>query len=186
MPERIGRGNPEVERIITEMDALNTALRARDPQDIESAVALVRHLRETRGEPETFEEFMILACMQKILGEPIVTMPPKERPLGVMEYEAIGLAWVAWAADRPNEAFNRVRGLMGEPEPGTLGGTGAIQTMTLHYWARGIEALAVGAKAEAERLFRRAAEVGSSFGTDSHPVVLWTMAASFFPKPTAT
>lgn len=183
--EQIGRGNPEVERILTEMDALNTTLRAvfTNLEGFPDALRLVRQSYGTRGKPETLDDFVVLVAMARILGARAPTSPPVllEEPEGEARVtETIALAWVDWAAGRASEGARRLR----ELSPATP--NESIHMLALRNWAAAVEALTANADHEARRCFQRAYEIGASFGTDSHPVVLWTMAASFFPKPTAT
>jgi hypothetical protein len=187
MDEQFGEGDPEVKRIIAEMNALNTALQALDnPQEVPNALRLVRQVRETHLEPETFEGFVILVAMSKIVAAQAPTNPPRlllGHPWTTHVFEQVGLAWVAWTAQRSPEALRciyRLRDVQKERELGE-DRSGAIQLLALYDWARAVEALANEMPTEAERFFKRATAIGASFGTESHPVVLWTMAASLFP-----
>ena len=61
------------------------------------------------------------------------------------------------------------------------GEDGAVETLSLNFWARAIELLVQEQRIEAKRFFERATEVGSQFGTRTNPSVCWSYAASFFP-----
>jgi hypothetical protein len=186
MTRRFGQGNPEVEQIIAEMIALNASLRAiKDPGEVPDALRLVRQSFKVRKAPKSFEDFVIVQAMRKLLGlEPLKGFPKtlSMYPWTQAVFEVVGLAWVAWAEGKPIEAEKFVKQLWGAPErAGAVPDDrrGAVHLLALQSWAKAVEALAAGVPEEAERFFKRAAEIGASFGNESHPVVLWTMAASF-------
>lgn len=172
--------NPEVEGIITEMDALNACLRALTN---ESTAATARKLvgRAWMVHPEgtTVDSYVTRVAMADILGL-AAPMPLYSGTLSA--WERVAIAWTLWLHGSKREAEALLREAQ---EAGDEPHDGAVHRMALQHWMRAIQALLRGEREEARRLFQRAADLGSSFGTESHPVVLWTMAASFFPKPAA-
>lgn len=57
----------------------------------------------------------------------------------------------------------------------------AVHAMAIRFWARAIESVVEGDMREAQRLFRRAYEIASSFGVESQPAIGWLYAAVFLP-----
>jgi hypothetical protein len=181
-----GRGNPEVERVIAEMNALNAAIQASDPRLAREAQGMVRAVEATWPEPRTVSDYAIRTAMARITGNPLPTGEP-ERTTGeatiwaVRAFELIGLAWLAWTRNDPQRARFWIGRWSIEGEDKTkLDSEGAIQAFAVALWANAIEALIDNRTDDARRFFRRVFDVGSSFGTESHPTVLWTMAGSFF------
>lgn len=173
--------DPEVVAVLAEMEAVSAAVRSiEDPTEVPNALRLVQEARSTRLHPRTVEEFTLLTAMSKILGLQGPDDPPKQDPTLPWEERAtahLSLAWSAWTRGRPEEASAHLQLVRAPKQTSTHG-------MALGFWAKAIEALLEGKADVARRFFRRTYEVGSSVGTESHPVVLWTMAASFFPHTT--
>ena len=168
--------NPVVRRIIDEMNALNLTLRSVDePEYAEEALSLVRSMWDTRRPPRTWEDFFIQSAWALLLRE---AAPQHPRKVGKKPRREtiLGLAWVAWSK-RDNQEASRYLSSLGPP---TIGKTGLIHLQTLIQWTHAIEALIEGRSDIAARRFQRAYEIGASFGTESHPIILWTMAASLF------
>lgn len=95
--------------------------------------------------------------------------------------ETASLAWLGWAGGQdPSRASREVSRLQEEATESS----GALHRATLSLWLSAIEHLTNENLPEARRLWNRAIEIGSSLGTESHPAILWSYAASFFPlKP---
>ncbi len=181
-----GRGNPEVERVIAEMNALNAAMTASTPVLAREAQAMVRGVENAWPSPVTVSDFTIRAAMSRITGTTAPSGEParttgEEAVWAVRAFELVALAWLAWSRGDERRARFMIEQWSRESEDKTnLTEEGAIQAFAVALWANAIEALINGRTEDARRFFRRVYEVGSSFGTESHPTVLWTMAASFF------
>jgi len=184
-----GRGNPEVERVISEMNALNAAIKASTPALAREARSMVRAVEAQWPEPQTVSEFVIRAAMAEITGSALPTGEPtrttgEAADWATRSFELVGLAWLAWVRGDVDRARFWIGRYATEGEDKTnLSEGGAIQVFAVAIWALAIEALIDNRPEDAHRFYRRVFEVGSSFGTESHPTVLWTMAASFFVTP---
>ena len=135
----------------------------------------------------TMADFAIRAAMSRItgsappIGQPVRTSG-EEAVWSVRGFELIATAWIAWTRGDTNRARYWIRHWSNEQSEmlSNLDDSGAIQAWAVTLWANAVEALVEERPDDARRFFRRVYEVGSSFGTESHPTVLWTMAASFF------
>lgn len=58
----------------------------------------------------------------------------------------------------------------------------AVHAMAVRFWAGALEAVVGNDMREAQRLFRRAYEIASSFGVESQPAIGWLYAAVFLPR----
>lgn len=179
-----GRGDPEVERVISEMNALNAALSSDVPP--RQARAMIQEVERQWPTPRTVSDFTIRAAMARITGNAVPAGEP-ERTTGeaaawsVRAFELVALAWLAWTRGETERARFWIRRWAAESaDKMNLDREGAIQAFAVALWANAVEALVEERPFDARRFFRRVYEVGSSFGTESHPTVLWTMAASFF------
>ena len=147
---------------------------------------MVRAVETAWPMPVSVTDFTVRAAMSRITGTVAPSGEP-ERTTGeaavwaVRGFELIALAWLAWSRGDERRARFMIEQWSREGEDKTnLSEEGAIQAFAVALWANAIEALIEGRPEDARRFFRRVYEVGSSFGTESHPTVLWTMAASFF------
>jgi hypothetical protein len=180
-----GRGNPEVERVIAEMNALNAALQAEGPKLAAEAQAMVRAVENGWPEPRTVTDFTVRAAMARITGGAQLTGDPERAEMPtwpVRAFELVALAWLAWSRGDTGQARHHIGRWLAESEmpENATGSDGAIQAFAVALWANAIEALIEGRTDDSRRFYERVYQVGSSFGTESHPTVLWTMAASFF------
>ncbi len=178
-----------MDAMLAELDALHAIVQVIDQgDDPQEALDLTRRAFDLAANPKTFEAQIIRYAMAIVLGES-VTLPATngrgswERAL----YEGIARAWACWAADAtspvPAEEFAK---LHSRSEFGNdTKRKGAVHLMALHHWLTAVEALVEGNPVAARRFWKRAIEVGASFGTESHPVVLWAYAASFWPHKRA-
>jgi hypothetical protein len=180
-----GRGNPEVERVIAEMNALNAALSACSPALAREAQGMVRAVEGAWPEPLTVADFTVRAAMARITGGSPPTGDPERTvmpPWPMRAFELVALAWLAWSRGDMDLATHHIERWVAEAAmPENLSNSeGAIQGFAIALWANAIEALIEGRAEDSRRFYERVYQVGSSFGTESHPTVLWTMAASFF------
>lgn len=177
-----GRGNPEVERVIAEMNAVNAILSSSTPT--RDAQQMVRAIEAQWPTPHTVPEFVLRAAMARITGSAAPVGEPErtsEPVWSTRAFELIALAWLAWSQGDPSRAhFFIARWSTEGSEKTHLDDKGAIQAFAVALWACAVEALVEGRREDSLRFFKRVYEVGSNFGTESHPTVLWTMAASFF------
>ncbi len=179
---------PSVNRVAHEMNALQAAQLVVE-RGVDRAEALV--LCRTylgRLEPRTVEDRVIEGALKLILkreiGYPAVEA---NRAVKWESYvaEVVGIAWLAWASGNCDDAFAAVRRLRSKQKrkESFAGETGAIHLMTLYWWSQAVLLLRKGDRTQARRFFKRAIEMGAQFGTDSHPMISWSYAASFFHEP---
>lgn len=179
--------NPEVKHIIEEMNALNATLRATTPEMVTEAREKVRAILSASPEPVSVSDFVLRAAMSKITGMPApqgAPEPVEGASWSMRAFELVGLAWLAWSRGDPLKATALITvWTEGEELKARTGPSqeGAVQAYSVSLWATAIAALLAGNMEDARRLYRRVHDVGSSFGTESHPVILWTMAATFTP-----
>jgi hypothetical protein len=176
-----------VVRILHEMDALNAALRVVESGgDVDEARLLGRTFL-ARLDPETVEQRVIEASLQLILKEPvdnaIVDGAPPRNPWEEHVAAAVATSWLAWAAgDKPRAQaqIKRLRAKRKTTVEAFKGRTGAIHLLTLYFWSQAVSELLLEDRRSARRFFKRAIELGGQFGTNSHPMISWAYAASFF------
>lgn len=181
-----GRGNPDVERVIAEMNALNAVMKAmlQSPSLSQEAQDMVRVVERQWPTPRTVSEFTIRAAMARITGSgnPVGDPTPEGSVWATRSFELVALAWLAWSRNDPERARAQLAQWdheVGRRDEG-LSEQGAIEMFAVSFWASAIKALTEHQIDAAKMYFRRVYEVGSNFGTESHPTVLWTFAASFF------
>ena len=189
-PDMSTQDKQELPNIIAEMNALNAVLRALDqPQELPNALRLVRTVWTTFPTPQTVDAWVIGVAMATLLGEPpkkcldpITLPPPIAEPWTMHIFEHTAFAWGAWTQGDARVAQYWIRSIRADvPDkegPVDEARPGAVHRLALEEWANAVMALTQGQTSEAKRFFKRASEVGQSFGTESHPVILWTMAAS--------
>jgi hypothetical protein len=182
--------SPEVRQIIEEMNALNSVLTASTPILMSEAREQVRAIEAASPVPVTVLDFVLRAAMSRITGTkpPSVAPEPSEgAPWTTRAFELVGHAWLAWARGDMKGAVNRIAEYAeGEEDYRDAKETepireGAVQLYSISLWATAIMGLLSGNMEEARRFYQRVHDVGASFGTESHPVILWTLAATFTP-----
>lgn len=167
--------------IIAEGEALTTALGVIEghhcPVEARSVVATYRRKFTNRGDAESYA---IDTATQKICGQPLDNFPqfvPSTR--GTEEdtlFEGLSYLWICWACQRNvEEGLDRLTHL-----EIVTGKNSLLNLMALHHWKGAIFALIEEDLVEARRLYRRATQLGSEYGTPSNPTIQWTYAASFF------
>lgn len=171
---------------MAEADALDTALEAiENPARIREAREALKAL--PRGESGNLPEMIVRRAIAKLLGEPFHEGVPTLHWEGVSWegacYEAGLLAWLSWADGEVDDAARRIQTVRDSQRSleACDGRPGAIHLLSLYLWLGAIDRLAHGDREEAKRLWRRAMDVGSQYGTESHPAIRWTYAASFLP-----
>lgn len=182
--------------LLAEMDAQRTALLAveateggREAASLEARLAVEKalELAEPAGD---FLGRMVLLAMKAVLGQdPSLEGAPKTDPSEDHEArlsEAVALLWVDLLPSRRTKApesfsheANRIRQELQAREDQNH--EGAVHRMALLLWLDALQKLQEDDPEAARRLWKRSLEVGASFGTMSHPVVLWSYIASFFP-----
>lgn len=188
-----GSPRDSVSTIIFEMSALNAALSAIDAGlDIEEARTLVRSALKRKSVPETLDEHVVIAAMRRISGEVVVVPSVKihKDPWDRRLADVTATSWLAWAKGEFTPALSQLPPLLRDHDERDKipGEDGAIQLLSISFWGEAVVQLAKGDLVAAHRFFRRALELGSQFGTETHPIVSWSYAASFFgermpPKP---
>ena len=122
-------------------------------------------------------------AMQRILGTAplsLETASPDESDEEAYLFDTVALTWAGWltqSEDRKRLKRNGVR-----LRKGPKGSTGAVTRMALLFWMEAVERLLEGDRTEARRLWCRSLEVGSNFGIEAHPTILWTYLATFWPQ----
>ena len=172
--------------MLAEMDAQGAAERAVEGEgDPGEAKMAIQGALELLAPADTLEDRICRTAMRAVLGqdEPFYLDRPIPDGEGFREehvFQTVALAWVGWAQgtlDRQTIHQEAVRLRAGrEVQQG-----GAVHLMALFLWLDAVEHLSGNRREEAHRCWQRALEVGSSFGTESHPVILWTYIATFFP-----
>lgn len=167
--------------LLAEMDAQGAAERAvAGTGSPEEALVAVEGALDLLPEPESLGDRVCRAAMMDLLrrtsreetGEPVAS-PPEDHL-----FESVALAWMAWLQGRRG----RLDRLLAQNDPDSSR-EGAVHRMALLYWRDAVRLFVQGERDESRRVWQRALEVGSSIGTESHPVILWTFIATFFPKP---
>lgn len=176
--------DPSVARIAHEMDALQASLKVVEEGADPDEARLLGRTYLGRLEPSTIEEHVIEASLLRILGRSVEApiCLPRERPWEAHVAEVVALSWLAWAGndnDRAHALVKSLRSCQKQKETFT-GQGGAIHLLTLYFWSQAVELLVNADRPGARRFFKRAIEMGSQFGTDSHPMISWAYAASFF------
>ena len=171
--------SPAVSAVFVEMDALNRALNLVDEGvgTAEEARKLIRSACEGMGAPEDVSGFVVLTAMRHVLGLP--QDPPPQAPIPIERHlsEAVALAWTGWIRGEP-VALERAKALLDVSED-----LGAMEAMALRYW---VDAMEADKTDDGRRLWKRALEVSSSFGAESHPVLQWAYVATWLGAPPVT
>ncbi len=183
---------PEVARVSHEMAALQAALEVVEKTTAPKEAQLLVRTYLAHLDPATTEERVIETAMRRILGKAVAKppqagkMPPPPPPLD-MDWEAhvadvVSFAWSSWAANDNRRAVEAVKALHSTHKNREVfsGKSGAIHLLTLSFWSQATLLLIEEKHEEARRFFKRALELGSQFGTESHPMISWAYAASFF------
>lgn len=174
---------------VFEINALNAAAAIIDgkgkAQEVRTRVRTLLLTNVPRIESPT--DLAICAAMAKITGVDVDRFKidtPSGGTWEEMVTYTIAYAWTEWAAGRPVVAANVLPQLRSAQEESDARRhrSGAINLMAMSYWLTAVEALAKNDLKEADRYWRRALELGSHFGTDSHLLVSWTYVATFFPN----
>lgn len=169
------------------MEALAGALLVCDGRgDIEGTLRLCRTYL-ARLNPSTVADYVTEAALTRILGRPVGPVEPwlNGRNWEEQVSEAVGLAWLDWAAGAPDEARRKIHALRAKRKSESFNGrTGAIHLLTLAFWSEAILLSIDEDREGARRFYKRALELGSQLGTDSHPMISWAYAATFFISAT--
>lgn len=177
--------NPDA--LVREIGALNAMLRSVGQHSVSKpTVRLVQAVFAERlhrsSASSSIEGRGISAAMAKILGEkaaPFASEVPVSSPWERVTTATVVAAWIAWADGYLEQARALLSQVDLERHPPLR--EGAINLMALGFWVQGIEHLLQGDKTSSKRFWQRAIEMGAHFGTESHLLVSWTYAASFFP-----
>lgn len=177
--------SPSVSALLAEMDALSAALRAAElGEDPDDAKARVAGMTEHRN-PKTIEEFVVAGAMRRILGKlpEAPGLRPVKQPWDKQLEEIVGLAWLFWARGDNDRATAILRKLSERQKKHerVAARSGAVNVVTLTFWSKAVTHLLEGDRKLAQKFFKRAIEIGSQIGTDSHPMISWAYAATYFP-----
>jgi hypothetical protein len=169
--------------VFREMEALESVLRFIEEGNEPPNTELIKQVID-RLEPVTIEQFVIEAAMLRITGNARTdirwkTLKAAKKPWERHVAEVVAIAWLEWLtrqSARPR--LLELRAQQKKMEKLSRRG-GAIHHYTLLFWSEAILELDSGNMASAQRLYRRAIELGAQFGTESHPMISWTYAATF-------
>ena len=177
------------DNILSEMRALNAAGRAvTQKSNMTEARDLVRiALADRSMSMDTVEDRLTCAAMAKVIGAQsvfyAVSPPPIDSTWENTVKQTVAHAWIALVEGDRSIALDLLPRLRARQydEERVQGRRGGVNLMAMYFWMNAVEALARDDRSEAERLWKRALEVGSHFGTDSTTIVSWTYVATFFP-----
>jgi len=179
---RFSEGTPIVRELHALQDALRVVDGGEDPGKARAAAKRALASRP-RHSPPLIDQ-VIRCSIAKIAGETIPARPlgkPTQSSSENHLVETASLAWTAWlTASEPGRAASESLRIQSE-SPTWLGQPGALHRTTNTFWLSAIERLEAQDVPEARRLWQRAIEIGASLGIESHPAILWSYAASFFP-----
>lgn len=174
---------PTLDRIVHEMDALSAATEMAEGRgDAEEARRLCRTYL-WRMEPETTEEAVTMAALQRILKRPVTAEVSDLVPAPWEDHVAdlAAVAWTAWAASdrlKAEAVLFTLKSKRRQDQGVFTAEGGALHLLTLYFWTDATAALIQEDNPGARRFFRRALDLGSQFGTASHPMISWAYAAS--------
>lgn len=180
LPEDDGEDTPV---ILAEMEALQAIFDV-DFQEgpLDRAVVLAKHALELKSPPSSTEGRVTVVSLSHCLGNPrldlAMTPPALEGTWVQKTFETLASGWMRWLTAKDKTILKDIA-LMHHEEGDE--DDGAVETLSLNFWARAIELLVQEERDQAKRFFERATEVGSQFGTRSNPTICWSYAASFFP-----
>jgi hypothetical protein len=175
-----------VVRVMHEMSALNAALRVAEGLggDVQEALLLSRTYL-ARFSPETVEERVIEVSIRKILGEAVEAQDLSGAPVEWEGYvqHMVATAWLFWMGGNPTRARAQLVEVQTKRKAKTFADKkGSLHLFTLYFWSQAISELLDGDRAAARRYFKRSIELGAQFGTDSHPMISWAFAGTFFEE----
>lgn len=167
-------GSSGPSRFLVEGKAMKSLLSVMEGRgDPEFALQLVETLH--RDQPQdTPEDLLTWYAMGKILGEDLPD-PPKF-DLGedneTTLFQTTAWAWMNWASgsDQNDVELDYLKPDMED---------GVIHFLALSSWSAAVQNLLNDNWSEARRMYRRAVDVGSQFGTNTSTSILWTYGATF-------
>lgn len=176
-------GVPEnIQPLLREAKALNGILATIEGRS-EPIPEAIRHVRDalgSRGEATNVSDALIQLAMEKIVGNP---NPPviHRSSTGSFDYfdhllaEDTACQWMSWVLDGPVY-------LLWPSEGEKLPVESAVHENVLRLWRSAIVQLAKNDLEESQRLWKRAMNMGSQFGVESHVMLSWAYAATFFTR----
>ena len=134
-------------------------------------------------EPESTEEAVTMAALQRILKRPVTAGITDLVPTPWEDHMAdlAALAWTAWAASdrlKAEAVLFTLRSKRRQDQGVFTAEGGALHLLTLYFWTDATAALVSDDRQGARRFFKRALDLGAQFGTPSHPMISWAYAAS--------
>lgn len=181
-PVTVGESFQEIRRLMSEGRAVAMACEAIEGR--ESPLKVQQFIQGLfRNQPtDTVEDLVTWYAMGKIAQEELPAPARIEEEPEDSErvlFLAVAWAWMTWVSGGSKaSALAELDRLDQEESPSVL------HHLALSNWAFAVRALLMGKTKEAKRRYRRALDVGSQFGTESNPVIVWTYAASFFRSGT--
>lgn len=163
---------PEVKWYSREVKARSEAVRAADEgRSVEDETLEV--IRGLVGEldDDSLAHHTTQVAMARISG---ASLPANEPPIPTNVFEEACWAWLNLESDpgwlsRLEEAF----------EEGSAVEVESVQTQQIRLWAQAMEAFEHGDVKTSRRLWKQAMRISGSFGTEAHPTIAWTYAATF-------
>lgn len=174
----------ELQGVLAEMDAQGAAKRAVEGHTSpEEARLAIQGALDLAADPLTFSAAIEQAAMKTILGLPIgpEPYPSPDATTETRLFEQTALLWLTWLRGEAPRARELCAALRRQAAQGGPLASGAVHRKTLLFWLEAIDLLLQEERAASRRLWRHALDVGSSFGTESHPTILWSYIATFFP-----
>jgi hypothetical protein len=172
-----------VGRVLHEMEALNACMAVCDGQGSPEEAKLLCRTYLGRLDPSTVEEYVTEAALLHILDRSVELADPWSHAKSWEEQvaEAVALAWLSLISGDADDARVRIMDLRAKRKAETFHGkSGALHLLTLAFWSEAILLTAAGDHTGARRYYKRALEYGAQLGTDSHPMISWAYAATFF------
>jgi len=172
-------GSSEPNRFLVEGKAMRSLLAAMEgQQDPDFALQLIEELHQ--GQPQdTPEELLRWYAMGRILGEPLPSPPRFD--LGEDNeaefFQTTAWAWMSWASGSTQPRICTELGLLKPAEEDPV-----IHLLALSNWSAAVQNLLQDNWSEARRMYCRAVDLGSQFGTNTSSAILWTYGATFFAQ----
>jgi hypothetical protein len=174
------------EEMLLELDALNAAANVVEGRTSANGVRdFIRSVLNKRSTSPDIENILVTSAMTRVAGLAVSPVSSMLQPTNWAKRVAqtVAIAWIGWASGQVNTTETLLKKLRNEQrtEEYVQESSGAVNLMSLYFWAGAVEALAQEDLSTSKRLWKRSLEVGSTFGTSSSLLVQWSYTASFFP-----
>jgi hypothetical protein len=177
--------DPHVSVIAREMQALRAALEVADGRGDPQEAKLLGKRYLSYLTPGSLEELVIEVALRHVLDLPVergTFNPCKEEGKALIVEAAAALSWLAWASGDSRRARTLLQRLVEAKTSPFSSEQDALHLLTLLFWGQATLLLIEADLLDARSFFRRALELGSRYGTASHPMISWAYAGSFFKE----